>query len=211
MNVDILLQLSTLFPIFYLTQNYNSILLLSITIDSIFSAIYFIKTFISEKEISIKEFLNHINQLYKVPLFDRYIYYVQLEFIYLVLRILFWNYRIWPLYYILLITICPIFLNQIYSNYLNKLFTFINNEKQKFVKTIICKQLAIIINTLSNLCINKDPKINHVELLFLFDDYDKTLTNFTDFIKSFLVISLIHYARKNSRKMYGQLIKYFCD
>jgi len=207
--MEILLQLLTLLPIFYLTQNYTSILLLSISIDSIFSALYFIKNLILNSNQSQKEFINNINQLYTTPLFDRYIFYLLLEITYIILKLLFWNYKILPLYYLLLLTTCPHLLNQICQIYLHKLFHFINLEKQKFIKTIISKQLSFIINTLSSLCIDKDPQINHVELLFLFDDYDKTLSNFTDFIKSFLIISLVHYARKNSRKMYGQLIKYF--
>ncbi len=205
---DLILQLIIIFPIFYFTQYYKSIILLSFVIDSLFSAIYFIKFFILN-ESSHQELLTYINKLYKVDLINRYIYYLTLEIFYIIICNLFWNTNIIFLYYFLLLTICPEILNYICHNYLYKYINFIDIEKKKFMKVIICKQLASVINTLSMICIDKNSEINFNELLFLFDDYDKTVGDFLIFFKNFLIISLIHYARKKSNTIYSTLITYF--
>ncbi len=206
--LELILQLSLLFPIFYFTQHYQSIMFLSITIDSAFSAINFVKVFMMH-DYSQKELLKKLNHLYIVDIINRYIYYVSLEVLYLVMCNFFWYYTIAPLYYILLLTICPAILNHICNVYLIKIVNFIDSEKRKFIKVVICKQLSSAINTISDICIDTNPEINYTELLFLFDDYDKTTGNFTNFLKNFLIISLIHYTRKNSNKVYGKLLTYF--
>ena len=206
--LDLILQLLIIIPIFYFTQFYKSIVFLSFAIDSLFSAAHFIKIFILN-DTSQKDILSNINKLYTIDIINRYIYYITLEIIYLTLCNLFWLKTILPLYYILLLTICPVILNHICHNYLSKYINFINEEKKKFIRVIICKQLSSVINTLSKICINKDPNINFNELLFLFDDYDKTIGDFLLFLKNFLIISLIHYTRKKSNLFYGKLITYF--
>lgn len=207
-NHELIFQLLIIFLVFYFTISYKSILFLSITIDSIFSAINFIKIFILN-DITPKELILNLNRLYSIGLIDRYIYYLMLEFIYLIICNLFWLNTISILYYILLISICPNLLNIMCKKYLHKFIIFIRDEKKKFVRIIVCKQLSSVINAISIICIDKNPEINHSELLFLFDDYDKTVGNFIDFLKNFLVISLIHYTRKNSNIVYGKLITYF--
>src|SRR3989304_9101315 len=98
---ELILQLLIISPIFYLTQSYNSILILSITIDSIYSAIYFIKMFILNEKKSQKNLIVNLNKLYEVNIVDRYIYYLLSELLYIIIKYLFWNYRVIGLYYVL--------------------------------------------------------------------------------------------------------------
>lgn len=206
---ELILQLGIIFPVFYFTQSYKSIILLSITVDSIFSAINFIYVFLLY-DVSMDELLKKINdhKMYDHGIINRYLYYFLLETAYLVLCNMLWQHSITWLYYLLSFCAYPFSMNYICQKYLYKIVNFIDEEKRKFVKIIICKQLAIAINTLSNICIDKNPEINHSELLFLFDDYEKTTNNFLTFLKNFLVISLVHYTKKNTTKFYSGLLKY---
>lgn len=205
---DIFFQSLIVFPILYFTNQYVPIFLLSVSIDSIFSAFNFIKNFLL-LNTSKQELLTSSDSLYSLTLVNRYIYYIILEIQYKLICNLFWTDNIYPLYYLLLISDSPIILNFIYREYLVNFYNKLDEEKYKFLKIIVCKHLSSIINTLSEICVDLKADINHSELLFLFDDYNKTLDNFLSFIKNFLIISFIHYTRKRSNVVYSKLIAYF--
>ncbi len=205
---SLILQLLTLFFIFSLTISYKSILLLSITIDSIFSAMGFMYILFI-KNLSQSQVLNKIKKIYKISLIDRYLYYLFLEITYYNLCILFWQVQMIPVYYIFLLTICPKILNYLRNNYFKRVFDRINNEKIKFIKIIISKQLTYILNNLSEICINQNPKIEDDEIMQLLEDYDKMIDSFLLFIKNFLITSLLIYTKHNANPIYSKLIFFF--
>jgi hypothetical protein len=178
------------------------------TIDSCFSAFNFIINFI-KKEYSDKEILSKMEDLYKIDILNRYIFYIFLEIIYLIFCGFLWNYPIKIIYYFLLTMICPIILNYLYLKYFDFMIKLIENEKKKFIKIIICKQFAIAINIISEICIELNPKMKYYELVFMFEDYEKTKNNFINLLKRFLMISFIHYTKKSNYKIYGKLLAYF--
>ena len=206
--IKLISQLLIVCPIIYYSNLEISVLLLSITIDSIFSALVFIKLFILD-DLSLEDLLTNLNKIYKIKPFNRYIYYLTLEFIYTYICYLLWCESFKYLYYFLVLITCPYILNKIYEKYLLEMVKYIDYEKNKFLRMILCKQFAIIINTFSNIYINKNPNISFTELLYIIDDYDNMVNNFTTFLKNFFIISVIHYTRKKSNIVYSKLITYF--
>ncbi len=205
---ELILQLFSIIGLFTISQDYQSILFIAITIDSIFSAISFLK-FTAIHNLTQSQIVRQMSSIYNLSLLDRYLYYASLEIAYLISKILFWQTDIQYLYYFLLITICPEIINLLSSTYLKKVFNFINSEKQKFVKVVICKQISIIINNLSELCLDiKCSPVNHQEIMPLLDDYDTTINHCTEFLKNFLITSLFHYAKSKSNRFYSRLIYY---
>ncbi len=206
--LKLIFQLSVVFPILYWSNMEIPILILSVTIDSVFSAINFIKLFILD-DLSHEDLLSNLNKLYKVGVIDRYIYYISLQVIYLIVSYLIWNISLTFLYWSLIVTTSPYIFNSICKKYLSETIEYVEIEKRRFFKIIICKQVAIVINTLSYVCIDRDPQISFSELLYLLDDYDNIVNNFVTFLKNFFIVSIIHYARKKSRSIYGKMISYF--
>lgn len=205
--IELVTELFIIAPLFYFLNPQKSILLFSITADSIFSAIKFLKIYLLN--INKKEALILNNSLYETSLINRYIYYFLLEATHKIFCLLLWRIDIHILYYILLLSICPMIFNYLCKHYLINLFNIIDNEKFKFYRVIICKQLASIINTLSIICIEVEANIKFTELLVIFDDYNKIIDDIIEFIKNFLIISLINYARRNTSPFYSKLIKYY--
>lgn len=203
----LILQLCILFPAFYLSKEYESILLFSITIDSIYSAFYFVNIFVMQ-DISKKELITNLDELYIIKIMNRYMYYLLLQLIYFIICKILWQEKIVILFYSILITTCPEIMNYIMTKYLSNVIKIIENEKIKFMRYILCKQIANVINTLSILCIDKDPELNYSELLFLLDEYNKVYDNMIIFIKNFLIVSFIHYSKKNTKKVYGNMLTY---
>lgn len=208
---EILLQLITIIFIYYIVILHNStnyLFFIFITSDSIFSAVYFMKNFLLNNYITKKDLVISNDNLYNINIFNRYIFYFLIELFYFIICYLFWIDSLFFLYFPLLFIISPYFFNYLHSNYLYYFFILIDDEKNKFFKIILCKNLSVTVNTLSKICINIEPKIKYAELLFLFDDYNKTVDNILNFFKNFLLLSLLHYARKNSNILYSNIIKY---
>lgn len=204
-----LLQVLVLIPSLYFLQNDYSILLFSISMDSIFSSINFINLFITnDNQLSRKKFMKDLNKLYDISLVNRYLYYLTLQIIYFITCNLFWKKSLPVLYYLLVITICPVIMNYIVRNYLLNIVEIINKEEKRFFRYILCKQISNVINTISVLCIEKDPELNYTELLFLIDDYNVVYKLVITFLKNFLIISAIHYAKINTKKVYGNILSY---
>lgn len=204
--IEFLFQLIVLIPcIFY---NNKHIILFSITFDGIFSALYFVKNFVLNN-VDKKDLLKINQELYKVSILNRYLYYIFIQILYYIICIWFWRLEILLFEYLLLLTICPVCINFIGEKILHNLFNYIDKEKRKFIKIIASKQLSAIMNKVCEICIQTHPQIDYKELLFIFDDYENTVKNIWVFLKNFLLISLIHYTKNNSNVFYGKLITYF--
>ena len=183
--------------------NYN-LLFTQITLDSLFSAIHFIKTFfnnnLTESQIVITS-----NLLYKGTLLDRYIYYSIIYLLYKSLCIFFWISDSNILYYIGLLTIIPNIFNKILSS---KLFHILRNKKELLVKVIIAKIFTMVIKTYSKLYLERDTNIKYSELLLLLDDYKNTINYFLTVLKNALIIIGLSYAKHYSTSLYYGIIKY---
>src|SRR5689334_11268538 len=109
---NILYSMAIIFVCFI--SNEYSLLCKLITLDSLFSAIYFITNFIN-KNLSDSQILRNTSLLYRVGILDRYIYYILLSLCYKIINIFLWTDNIIPLYYFGIISIIPYVLNRLYK------------------------------------------------------------------------------------------------
>ncbi len=183
--------------------NYN-LLLTQLTLDSIFSAIHFIKTFVNNN-LTASQIVTTSNSLYNGTLLDRYIYYVIIYLLYKSLCMFFWISDSYILCYIGLITIIPNIFNKIL---LSKLFHIIRNIKELLIKIIIAKIFAMIIKLYSKLYLDKDTNVKYSELLLLLNDYKNTINYFLTVLKNSLIIIGLSYVKHYSASLYYVIIKY---
>lgn len=183
--------------------DYNYLLKL-ITLDSVFSAIHFLKTFIN-KELSNSQILSKANSLYDGSALDRYIYYTILHLSYILICIFFWMDNSYILYYIGLITIIPNIINKILTS---KLFQLIKDKKETAIKVIIAKIFTGIIKFYSKLYLEKDIKIKYGEITVLLKSYKDTINYFLEVLKNLLVILGLSYIKNYSASLYYSIIKY---
>jgi hypothetical protein len=176
-----------------------------IAIDSIFSAINFIKTYLNT-DLTDQQIVTKSNALYNGSLTDRYIYYFLVYFTYNTICTFFWASDINILYYIGIISIYPYILNKIFST---SLFRIIRNKKELIVKLVIAKILSMLIKFYSKIYLQKKIKnFKYTELTYLLSDYKETVGYFYDVLKNFAIILALSYVKKYSTKIYYDIIKY---
>lgn len=202
---SLLLQMVVISPIIYWTNDIYSFFLLSITLDSIFSAFGFIYLYLKTPDDEKTIMKNH-KSLYKVDIIDRYIYYLLLQIFYTTFRLLFWWESYPAVYYTLIFFICPKMINHLSLTLFNRIFNYIEDEKYKFYKTVICKQLANIINIISIHCLEYESEIKHEDLYNVFNM--NISENIKTFLKSILIISLVNYGKDSYPGFYSTMIDY---
>lgn len=176
-----------------------------IAIDSIFSAINFMKTYLNpnlnDQQIVVKS-----NALYNGSLTDRYIYYFLIYFMYNTVCTFFWTSDINILYYGGILTIFPFIINKLFDS---EYFKIIRAQKELLIKLAIAKILSIIIKFYSNIYLKKKIKnFKYTELTYLLSDYKESLGYFYDVIRNFTIILILSYVKKYSTKHYYDIIKY---
>lgn len=187
----------------FLTPNY-SLLLKIITLDSLYNAYHFFKTYF-QPELSESQIVRYSSTLYNSSLLDRYIVYIGKYTTYKIVCCLLWVSDISGLYYLTLITSIPPFVNKILS--LN-FFDTIRAYKEKVIKTIIAKQFASLIRVFSKVYLNKETNVKHKELMPLFDSYKDAIYYFQEIFKNGLIMLLVTYIKNYSSNFYYKLTKY---
>lgn len=176
-----------------------------IAIDSIFSAINFVKTYLNT-DLTDQQIVTKSNALYNGSLVDRYIYYFLVYFAYSTTCTFFWASDISILYYIGAMSICPFIINKIFRS---TLFKIIRKKKENLIKLGIAKLLSMIIKAYSKIYLQKKIKnFKYTELTHLFANYKETVGYFYDVIRNFAIILLLSYVKKYSTKIYYDAIKY---
>ncbi len=188
----------------YYTPNYN-FLLKMITIDSLFSAIYFLRIYIN-RNITENEIVDQSSELYNSSLADRYIYYFLQYGFYNLLKMVFWIPKLEVIYYFMIGMLLPPILNLIMKS---KLFDMIRIKKEKIVKTIVAKQFAGGITFISRAFLNKDIKLKHKEFIPLLENYKDTTTYLLEGLKNTLIVLLVFYMKTCSPGLYYRMTKYF--
>lgn len=186
----------------------TSIVYLAPTIDALFSAVGFFRINMIQN-LTKSQTLNQLRSLYHPSLLDRYLYYFCLSFIYQVALVITWGYFRQIIYYSLIISLCPIFLNRILSESLEGVSIWFNSEKIRIIKIGVSKLVAYLINFMSEVSVNLRPEVQYTELMPLFRNRHQTLKFFYSFLTSFLLATLIHYIKSNGNHIYARVIRYF--
>lgn len=187
----------------FLSMQYN-FLLKMITMDSLFNAIHFLKTYINNN-LSDSQIIVKSGSLYNGSLLDRYIYYIGIYTFYKISCVFIWSSNIYILYFLLFFSIIPQIINKILDS---KLFFVIRETKEQFIKVIVSKIFAGIIKFYSKLYLDKDVNIKHTEIICLLKDYSHTISYFGNVLKNILIILGLSYIKNYSASVYYGIIKY---
>lgn len=180
----------------------TSLILLMVTIDSVFSSVKHIILYhnfqigigiISDKTV------------------NRYLYYSVLYYIIQSIFVISWGWI--RLKYILIYLLAPHILSFAIGYFPFKNFIdFVHREWNKLVCNFLSKQTANAINTISDMSLDYNPKIhyfeleNHISELLKNDDKYNILWGF---LKSFLFASLLHYAEASGYSFYINLYRLY--
>lgn len=187
----------------FLTPDY-SLLLKIITLDSLYNAYHFFKTYF-QPELSESQIVRYSGTLYNSSLLDRYIIYFGKYIAYKIICYLLWVSNISGLYYLTLVSCVPPIVNKIVNL---QFFDKIREYKEKVIKVIIAKQFASLIKLFSKIYLNKDTNVKHKELLPLLNSYKNTIHYFQEILKNGLIMLLVTYIKNYSSSFYYKLTKY---
>lgn len=187
----------------FILNSYNLLFTL-ITLDSIFSAINFLRIFVNSN-LTESQIVISSNQLYTSSTIDRYIYYFLTYVTYKTVCTFFWVNECNALYSTCIISTIPLILNKLSNSIL---FFKIMKVKELLVKIIISKIFATIIKAFSKFYLERDINVKHTEILILLDDYTKTIGYFIITLKNIIIIIGLSYVKNYSAPMYYSIIKY---
>jgi len=182
----------------------NSNLIIKLTtLDSFYIAIEFIISFLN-KELKEIDIINKNATVYNKSLMDRYILYIMVYVLYMLISCFLWLPKIGILENILLGIVIPPIINRILDNYY---FLVIIKKKEQFIKKIIAKNLSKIIGIYADIYLDKKIHIKYKELLPLLDDYKRTIEYTYSIIKTALTLILLSKVREYSPNFYYVLSK----
>lgn len=197
----------------------DSLLLRTLTNDSIFSAISLISNLLisyDSNNIYINKLLKPFKILlpkiaisyeHKIKLFDRYIYYVIISLTELILKCMSWNEYNWIIHNILLFTTQPLILSKIIIVF-DEFYKLIYKQLNKLKVSIITGILSYVLNMICKSVLKIDSNINSIELKYVTKNIlngDK-LNDIINFIKILIITIIIKYVGQ-SKFIYGKFIQ----
>lgn len=147
------------------------------------------------------------NMLYQEPPHMRYLYYFIVSSLYLNLKCLLWI----PLPGLDRLAILTFSLPWVINRTCNaapfsKLYSRLHNKMRLWIKLVICKKIANLINRISSDHLNNSPNLKSEELI-KFMDID--IRNCISFIGSCLVASLLLYLEMDGAKIYTIMFRQY--
>jgi hypothetical protein len=189
---------------------YNTIpsfIFISITMDSLHTAISFFRLHIFNGDLSQSQTLKKIKTLYTITLVDRYIYYACLGCLHKFICWAFWN-TINPIIFYICMSLCsPEIMEKLSDTVLHRIFIKLNNEKFKITKIIVAKQLAHILNILFYETVQMKANIDYIELMPLLENMNTTLKLFYRVVSNFLIAIVIHYVKTINNSLYLRMLQ----
>jgi len=144
----------------------------------------------------------------RVNTLDRYLVYSAMMLISLLSYCLFWSYGrylSWCLYVFLM----PWVNEQIINTHIYGIYRkFCISELRKCGVYIASHQLARLLNMVANVSLQCRPNIHYQEIEPLFENYVQFGMSAFDFIKKFLMSSLVHYVNHSGHSVYAMIIRY---
>jgi len=187
----------------YILGNSN-LLFKMLTIDSLYNAIHFMRSFINNN-LSESQIITESNALYLYAMVDRYIYYLLLYGIYKAICLFVWQLDINVLYYGALVSVVPHILNMILGS---EQFMIIRRIKEHFVKIIVSKVVTGFVKFVSKVYLDKKIILKNSEILILMNDYNTSVNYLKTILKNVFVVCLLTYIKSYDKLYYG-IIKYF--
>lgn len=195
--------------ILYFSNTYN-ILIDSVTIDSLLSAIQFTKDMLSKSKnhtfnTFVYPFIENIRIDTTVDIISRYTYYVILQMTFWVLKIFIWHDYINYTYYLwMLLTLPSIMVYVRNFKYINSVTTSIEKKMNKIAKKIMLQIYCKFINNILSGILDSDPKINPNEIEIF--NRKKPHIDISNFLKIFAISMLIEYL-ESIQSSYLRLVK----
>ena len=204
MIYNIIFNLLLLIADWYFINNFNICLLL-ISIDNISYGLDFLINNINNK-LTYKDIIDVNNRLYKLQIFERYIFYIFLTGIYYFIKIFILNRYVFYLKIILSLLVIPIINNIVYDEYID-VFDRLKKSKEKLIKLIFCEQIYNIIKKLNKTYVDNKIDLNRTEIISVLMKLNNFNTEIITFIKNTLIVILLNYFKTKSF-IYYKLIKY---
>ena len=182
--------------IYYLT--YSPLLLTNlITIDSVIVAITFSMQY---HNIYNKRFLCHIMKSKKI------LYYLYFLALYSTIDVIFW-YKIHKLFIITLpFIMCPSIIYKVTNIYLFRVcHKYVYEVIESIFYELLCKQMAKLINMISEHSLNYNPKIHYSELELLIKTRPYYI--YINFVSGFVFASILQYFENNGTTIYTMVFR----
>jgi hypothetical protein len=190
----------------YYFSNQRSLFFSILTVDSMLSAINFIRSFLF-RGLSDAKIVYDSNCVYEVPNLRRYIYYLAIVLIYNLMCNLLWTDKLGLLKFILFITVSPPILKIMTDRFLRPFFQHIEYEQRRLVKNIICQQLANFINFFAFNYLQETTAIKSKDFTKVFIGYDKAVDTSLNLLKNIVITSVIRFSKSKITKNQFKIIK----
>ena len=180
-----------------------------LSIDSIYSAIDFIKNN-SDPGLTESQVLVTNNNLYKIPTIERSAYYLSCQLTYSFVTIFIFNSDVTLIKYAIGLTLLPCIFNKIIYTTFFKYFDKLTSEKNELIKKTCFEQIANTIIHIEKTYIESDPNgivVQKSEILNALENLDNIKSEVGTLIKNILITFLMIYLRKSS-KIYYKIAKY---
>lgn len=190
----------------YMCSQINLFLSL-ITIDGIYYAIDYFKQH-ADVHITESQVMNNNNNLYKVGTTERYIYYSFLTLLHVFFEFFVCNCNLTLFKYVAGLTLLPVIFNKVIYVAFQKIFQKIIHEKTELTKKICCVQTANIIIHFKKIYFGENTTLDKQEIISMLENVENVKTEVWKFVKTFLIVSVLIYLRKNSSMIYYKIAKY---
>lgn len=90
--------------------------------------------------------------------------------------------------------------------YFERIYTYVKKKLKNLLIYVCSKTTAYVINTLSETCLNSDPKIDYIELSSYYENIFGSVTTTIIFIKTVVIQTVIHYIKKTNNTIYYYMV-----
>jgi len=190
-----------------LINSFNDILLLGITCDGIYSGLYFLYKYFN-KDLTENQILTSISDIYIIDTITRYEYYLILNAIYYLIKIILFFKEIY-LFYILYILILPPTINFLYSKTEKGkiFFNFIITKRNLFLKKFFSKQISKFIENNSFITGSPPLVLSYTKIMPLWNHIDNVFEVIVSMLKNILIITIINHLKINMSNISYNFVK----
>lgn len=199
LSID-LVKFTSVFVLVTWCKGFESLLLNMITNDSLFSAL----DVIIEAVLNSNQRKEYVKIVNNHGIIDRYIYYGVSSLLVSLLNILTWWQLTPALYWIVMMSSCPIIMNWLLATpYFADIRDIVLKPCLKMGGFVLCNSVAYIINTICNVVLHVDPEVSYKEVARAIKHQDHI--RLIDLVKSFAIATLVNYL-EGTKSYYGWIL-----